>query len=77
MTKGKHVYPGNHRSKDNSEEDFRQKYIKSLTVETRALGLLYKFGMVVGSFLCVANHPWIVSEHPGPDPTRCETPYSL
>ena len=65
MTKGKHVYPENHGYKDNSEEDFRQKYIKSLTVETIALGLLYEFGTVVGTFLCVPNHPRIVSEHPG------------
>ena len=37
--------------KDNSEDNSGQKYIKSPTVEMRAIGLLYGFGMVVGSSL--------------------------
>ena len=47
MIKGTYVFPENHRYKDNSEENFRQKYIKLLMVEIRALGLLYEFLMII------------------------------
>ena len=62
MINGTYVFPENHRYKDNSEDNFRQKYINLLTVEIRALGLLYEFVMAIGSVLCVPNDQ--VPEHP-------------
>ena len=59
------MFAENRRYKDNSEDVFRQKYIKCITVEMRALGLQYESSMLVGSFMCVPIHARIVSEHPG------------
>ena len=78
MIKGTYVFPENHRYKDNSEDNFRQKYINLLTVEIRALGLLYEFVMTIGSFLCVPNDLSVVPGHPGASfHAKCSRSYSV